>query len=223
MSILYTSLFGGSDSLKPAPKGPDRCICYTDDPCLRGEGWVMVHWPTKHPRHEARVIKLSSHLLFPEEKWVVWADASMEFKFGGWDRLMNDKGNHYVSCLEHPDRQNVYSEGLELLSMESQSDPKLVQRCLQHFRADGFVSLSLSTTGLLVRRLSQNVIEFNSLWRQHLDRYGIDDQLHFDYCVWKIGLKPHYLSGHYRDNPYMVYDHLDHRDRRTPRYTRRLS
>jgi hypothetical protein len=220
VSILYTALFGGSDSLKPAPKGPDRCICFADDPCLRGEGWEMVHWPTRHPRHEARVLKISSHLMFPEEKWVVWADASMQVL--DWDRLMLDKGNHYVSCIEHWDRNNVYSEAIELLSMESHVDPKSVKRFVAHIRSEGFVSHSLSTTGLLVRRLSQHVIDFNSLWRECLNKYGIDDQLHFDYCLWKVGVKVHYLQGKYTDNPYVKYDHFDHAARRNPPYKKRV-
>jgi hypothetical protein len=214
VNVLYTAIFGQSDALKPAPAGPDRCVCVTDDPTLTGLGWEIDRRPAStFPRWDARAVKLTPHRLFPDATIVVWADGSMQIR--DWPRLLADLGDAEVAALPHPDRTSIYDEGETVIRLRI-GDRGAVSRALASFRRDGFETARLSTTGLLVRRMTTRVREMNVFWLAHLTEYGINDQVHFDYCAWKAGVSRAWLAGHYRANPYMTYDRADHHRRRQP-------
>jgi alkaline ceramidase TOD1/glycosyltransferase MUCI70-like protein len=213
-TVLYTALFGGSDRLKPAPDGPGRCVCFTDDPTLSGPGWTMTRWTVASPRRAARALKTDAHRLFPAADLIVWADASMTIT--DWPRLLRDVGDAELACLPHPDRSTCYDEGQTVVRL-ALAAPTAIARALAGYRAAGFAPTRLSTTGLLVRRQTAAVAAFNDLWQAELDRYGTTrDQVHVDYCAWIVGIPVTYLTGQYRQNPYMVYDQQDHQHRRQP-------
>lgn len=214
MIVCYTAIFGGSDSLKSAPPA-DRCVCYTDDPNLERAGWEIVRQPAPKPRQAARVLKMTPHLLFPEAAASVWVDGSIEIV--DWSRLAADTAAAEIACLRHPDRSTCYDEGRMVIRLE-RANPSKVDEAMALYRAAGFAPTQLSTTGLFFRRHTPRVAAFNDLWREHLDRFGTNDQVHVDYCAWRAGAVVTYLAGHYRDNPYARYDREDHHRRRRPQF-----
>lgn len=47
---MYTSIFGGYDTLKPHPDIPGvDWVCFTDDPALRQDGWTVA---VDRPRYD---------------------------------------------------------------------------------------------------------------------------------------------------------------------------
>lgn len=217
MIVLYSALFGGSDTLKPAPAGPDRCVMFTDNAALAGHGWEFIVEPrSAFTRWQARQKKTTSHLLFPDAEIVVWADASMTIM--DWPRLIRDfTPGGDVACLPHPFRNNCYDEGAKCIELKI-GGVRNITKALDGMRADGFAPTVLSTTGLFLRRNTDAVRRMNEFWYDHLERFGINDQVHLDYCAWKAGASRVWLAGNYLDNPYMVYDRLDHRKHRKPQY-----
>ena len=218
MIVVYTAIFGGSDSLKRSPDGADRCVCYTDDEALTGNGWEIVQHKLADPsrgRSAARCLKVTPDWLFPDAAASVWVDGSIEIR--DLPRLIHDAAHARIACLPHPDRSCCYDEGREVIRLE-RAHPSKVGEALALYQREGFAPTRLSTTGLLYRRHAPRVAAFNAMWRDHLDRFGINDQVHVDYCAWKCGIEITDLRGHYRDNPYAVYDRADHHKRRKPQF-----
>lgn len=219
MIVLYSAIFGSSDSLKRAPRGPDTCIVFTDDQNLAGPGWSVLARETQaKPRRAARALKMIPHLMFPDADAWLWVDGSIEIK--DWPRLIRDIGDAEIACLPHPDRSDCYAEGETVMRLKIAYDVgrHQIKEALAKYRAEGFAPTKLSTTGLLYRKNTPKVIAFNELWREELNRYGTNDQVHVDYCAWKAGVEVHYLQGHYRANPYATYDKTDHHQRRKPQF-----
>lgn len=215
MIVLYTAIFGACDSLKPAPAGV-RAVCFTDDPALRGRGWEIVGRPTElRARRAARLLKMTPHELFPEATASVWVDGSIAIT--DWPALMRDTESAEIACFPHPDRSSCYDEGATVVRLKIAHRAK-VQAALELYRRDGFAPTALSTTGLLFRRHSPRMTAFNELWRDHLDRFGTNDQVHVDYVAWKNGVPVTHLPGHYRANAYARYDKDDHHRRRKPQF-----
>lgn len=217
--VVYTAIFGGSDSLKSAPPEADRAVCFTDDescdpPVQKGWEIVVAPRPDK-PRRAARILKMRPHELFPDARASIWSDGSVEIR--DLRRLLADVGDADIACLAHPDRSSCYDEGKTVVRLKIAHQRK-VAMALELYRRDGFAPSALSTTGLFYRRHSPRVAAFNELWREHLDRFGTNDQVHVDYCAWKAGATIAYLAGHYRENPYAVYDRADHHRRRRPQF-----
>ena len=218
MIVLYSAIFGGSDSLKRAPPA-DSCVCFTDDPKFAGPGWrVLSREKQDRPRHAARKLKMSPHLIFPDADAWLWVDGSIEIR--NWPLLLRDIGDADIACLPHPDRSTCYAEGETVIRLKIAADrgKDQIRDALAKYRADGFDPKSLSTTGLFYRRNTPAVVAFNELWHGELNAYGTNDQVHVDWCAWKAGVAIKHLRGHYRDNPYAVYDGVDHRRRRQPQF-----
>lgn len=216
MIVVYSAIFGGSDSLKHAPTGADRCVVFTDDATLAGPGWeVVVHPTPERPRRAARVLKMAPIGLFPDAEASIWLDGSIELR--DWNALMLDTAGADIACFAHPDRSTCYDEGATVVRLQI-AHPAKVNESLRTYRREGFAPTSLSTTGLFYRRHTPRVAGFNQLWRDQLNAYGTNDQVHVDYCAWKTGVTVTHLRGHYRDNPYAVYDKADHHRRRKPQF-----
>lgn len=216
MTVLYSCIFGGSDRLKRAPKGP-RCVVFTDDPKLKGEGWeVQFVGDVDKPRRAARVRKMTP--MFDEP--TIWVDGSIEIR--DWPALMTDIGDAEIACFAHPDRSTCYDEGETVIRLKIAHDAgkDQVRDALAKYWLEGFRPTMLSTTGLFYRKHTERVAAFNDLWRDELNRYGTNDQVHVDYCAWKTGIQIRYLRGHYRANPYALYDRVDHHRRRKPQFLR---
>lgn len=215
MIVAYTAIFGGSDSLKQAPPA-DRAICFTDVPPVDYRGWEIVRQNASGgARVAARLLKMTPHKLFPDAIASVWVDGSIEIR--NWQMLMWDSAVHDIACFAHPDRSNCYDEGRMCIRLE-RANPSSVADALELYTSERFNPTALSTTGLLYRKHTHGVQSFNDLWREHLDKYGINDQVHIDYCAWKTGVTISHLQGHYRDNPYAFYDRVDHHSRRKPQF-----
>lgn len=215
MIVAYTAIFGGSDSLKEAPPA-DRCVCFTDGDVAIKTGWEIVRRDVgDRGRRAARVLKMSPHELFPAASASVWVDGSIQID--DWDRLIRDAADADVACFSHPDRSTCYDEGETVIRLRIAHAVK-VRAALQVYRSEGFEPKTLSTTGLLYRRNTPRVNGFNDLWRDHLDAYGTNDQVHVDYCAWKSGVSITHLTGHYRANPYATYHKDDHHRRRKAQF-----
>lgn len=219
MVIVYTTIFGGSDSLKPAPAGADRCVCFVDDPEVYADalGWELVRHPLavlRSPRREAWHLRCVPQTLFREYSTVVWIDAS--FTLTDPPRLLRDAEGHALSGLRHHTRSTCYEEGTAVV-LNGQSKPADVSAQLNAYRREGFHPSSLTISCVLLRSNAEKVKAFNELWDAEIQKHpGDNTQLSLDYCAWKGGLTVHHLEGVRKDNPYAVHDHSDHKRRRKP-------
>lgn len=219
MTIVYTTIFGGSDSLKPAPKGADRCVCFVDNPSLYSESlgwqlWVPRDRTMADARREAWHLRCISHNLFDVYDRVVWVDAS--FHLTDLARLLKDAGNAPIAALRHHKRRTCYEEAREIVKV-GQARAADVQAQMLAYQTAGFRPDHLSISCVIVRDRSADVQRFNETWDAQIRKHpGDNTQLSLDYSAWKNGLSIKALKGTRHQNPYAVHDHADHKQRRRP-------
>jgi hypothetical protein len=216
MTVVYTALLGGSDTLKPAPIGlADRCVCFTDAPAQDPKNWMLVPWSViEDPRRDAWRLRCRPDLLFPTADRVLWLDASFEMLDVA--ALFRDAGDAELAGLHHHERSSCYAEGEELIAI-GQSDEWPVRNQLTIYDELGFVPSGLTTAGILLRRRTPRVLAFNRLWEAEIARHpGDNTQLSLDYAAWIVGLPIVHLQGTYPDNPYVFYNGEDHHAHRRP-------
>ncbi len=213
--IVFTAILGGCDSLKPAPKGADRCVCFTDDENQDPKGWDLEYWaPSDNPRREAWRLRCLPHMRFFGHDVSVWVDAS--FTVTDLPRLLKDSAGHELSAMKHHARSSVYEEGAEIIRV-GQADATAVNQQLKTYSRAGFQQSALSISCVLVRTNTPFVTQFNERWDAEIRQYpGDNTQLSLDYAAWISGLSVHHLQGVRKDNPYAVHDHADHKKRRKP-------
>ncbi len=221
MVIVYTAILGGSDSLKPAPKGADRCVCFVDyDDAMMADwegqlGWEFAIAKWSNPRRTAWKLRCVPHaVLSGAYDTVVWVDAS--FTVTDLPRLLRDSAGHNLSGLRHHKRHSCYEEGEEVVK-NGQSALFDVWSQMSGYEHAGFKPSYLSISCILVRQNNPRVTAFNELWDREIRKHpGDNTQLSLDYCAWKTGIGVHHLQGVRKDNPYAVHDHADHKRRRKP-------
>lgn len=215
MIVLYTALLGGSDRLKPAPAGVvDRCVCYTDDLTIDPQGWELVGYQALiDARREAWRVRCHPEDLFHADT-VIWLDASLEIL--DLPRLVADAAPFDLAGLRHPERSSPYDEATELLAI-GQGDAESLKAQVAAYRAEGFPGSMLTTSGILIRRMTPAVLQFNAFWSEQIERYrGDNTQVSLDYAAWRAGVPMAHLAGTYIDTPYIKYDHEEHHRRRRP-------
>lgn len=218
MTIVFTTILGGSDSLKPAPAGADRCVCFVDDVSAYpdAKGWQLVQTALEgDPRRQAWRMRCVPHLLFKESyDRVVWIDAS--FTLTHLSRLLRDAGDAPIAGLRHHARTSAYVEAQTLVKI-GQARESEVRTQMDAYRRVGFRSPHLSISCILVRDRSKTACQFNETWANEIDTYfGDNTQLSLDYSAWVNGTEIRALTGTRHDNLYSVHDHSDHKRRRRP-------
>jgi hypothetical protein len=219
-TVLYTAILGGCDSVKVAPAGPDQCVLFTDDKSLADprevelHGWeVRVSPPSKHPRMTSRQLRCSPHLLFPSADVVVWLDASCTMV--NFAALVAAAGSTELAALAHPDRSSCADESMKCVQLGYRSMATHTQQ-MREMQAAGYPFDRLTAGHLTWRRNTEKVRQFNRLWLNQIQRYGVRDQCSLDFSAWSAGLDVVHVAGSYRRNPYFQYHLTDHHRRRKP-------
>lgn len=216
-TIVYTAILGGSDSLKPAPVGAHRCVCFVDEPAIYPDamGWELVRTAiVGDPRRQAWGLRAKPHNLFFDYDRVVWIDAS--FTLTNLPRLLNDAGPAPIAALRHHARATCYQEADQIAKV-GQARRSDLQQQMEAYRREGFKPSHLSISCIVVRDRSQTAERFSDTWAKETDTWlGDNTQLSLDYSAWKHGTEIRALQGIRHDNPYSSHDHLDHKQRRRP-------
>lgn len=217
MTVVFTTIFGGSDSLKPAPTGADHCVCFTDaigEHDTTQQGWTLFGQAVGEPRRDAWRMRCKSIELFPQADRTVWIDAS--FTLTDLPRLLRDAGTAPIAALRHHRRASITQEAKELVAV-GQARQRDIDRQLDDYAEVGFAASHLSISCVIVRDRSEPVRRFNETWAAQIETHlGDNTQLSLDYSAWANGLTIAPLRGTRHQNPYSTHDHADHKKRRKP-------
>lgn len=215
--IVYTAILGASDSLKPAPTGADRCVCFVDraENYADAKGWDLIeHTYAGDRRREAWRLRCLPHELFAAYDRVVWIDAS--FTLTNLPRLLKDAGAAPIAAIRHH-RRTSYMQELNALVLVKQATHAQAEQQINAYDEAGFRPAHLSISCVIVRDRSDETQRFNETWEAQIRRYpGDNTQVSIDYSAWVNGLTIKALSGDRHVNPYATHDTRDHRRRRQP-------
>lgn len=179
--LVYTSIYGGYDPLRPHPHHPnvEAWVCFTDDPDLRCEGWeTVVEAPRyEHPRLSAKWRKCHP----PAAERSVWIDGSMhvhnpEF-FTTLDGLIGDGAD--MAFFPHPDRDNIRDEATASLAIAFEKYGGLdVQGQVDRYEARKPIKpLGLWASTTFIRQHTLAVLEMGAAWMAHCELLTYQDQL----------------------------------------------
>ncbi len=217
MVIVYTAILGSSDSLKPAPKGADRCVCFVDNPSQYPDpmGWELVaHAYAGDPRRQAWRLRCVAHELFSGYDRVIWIDAS--FTLTDLPRLLADAGEANVAALRHHARSSAYEEAETLVHVGS-ARREDIDKQVSAYRKAHFQPQHLSISCIVVRDASESSRRFSESWLEQIRAFpGDNTQVSIDFAAWANCVEVQALRGTRHSNPYSVHDHQDHKKRRKP-------
>jgi len=170
---VYTANFADYDVVHEPRCVDHPYFCFTDaqSHCPERSLWkpVLVEPTQKTPRLESRWHKLHSHRLFPHAEWTLYFDASLQvhrcpLDFLGWCRSATGKPDCDLYLFEHPDRDCLYDEAK--ICMEWGKDTREhIEPHVAKYRAMAFPEhMGLWFAGVLLRRNTASVKQFNEMW-----------------------------------------------------------
>jgi hypothetical protein len=188
--MVYTAIFGNYDDVK---KQPVEVKVVNEE-----SGWYPKDL---HPRLQAKYFKCNSHLL--ETEYSIWVDGSATIHDPQFiQRCLDYLGKSDLMCFVHPEgRRCIYQEAEYCKNMPKYKDVD-IQGQVDAYRQQGYPELNgLWACGLVVRRHTPKVEEFNKLWWEHNLKYTYQDQLSFPVVLRETGVnfKTLWLNQHDND------------------------
>lgn len=215
MIAVFTALIGSAESApRPGPASPGvRYICYTDRTAPGWECRPPVAGLSHDPRKAARWAKTHVHEIDVDVS--IWIDASFDLVVPPAE-IIACAGGAEIAAFGHPDRDCVRDEAREIIRC-GMAPFDLVEHQVEAYRIAGFptdTAIGLTTTGLMVRRHTEDVALFNALWWHEIAFHTARDQLSVDYAAWRAGVTIARLPGNYRENRFARYNRQRHRQGR---------
>lgn len=197
MSVIYTAIFGGHDSLKEL-KTKQGCptFCFSER-MYATSSWrvVTVKRRFRNPRRDARWIKTHPHIFFPQEDISIWSDASLEITSPLAEMAYDLLGDADICLYKHDKRDCLYEES-EACALFNKDDQNIIKDQIFQYAQEGMPkNFGLCATGLIIRRSNDVIRKFNELWWGQIRKGSCRDQLSFDYCRWKTNIKVSYIDG----------------------------
>jgi hypothetical protein len=183
--IIYTAITNNYDDLIELQG--HRGICFTDNPDLSSKSWEVRYIPNLDHKEP----KILNHKFFPDQA-TLWIDGNVKLKkLPPISHLATFKAVDYDCAYIEAERCKSGKDTAENLDNQTKV-----------MRQDGYPENNgLSTCSVIVRDGKMNK-ELENLWWEQLKRTR-RDQVSFNYCLWKLGIKQEYLKGSIYQNQYV--------------------
>ena len=212
--LVYTSITNNHDNLKLQPTFPEDAEieykAYLDVPTM-GKIILPYNWAIHsavelfiEDKRNCQMPKILSHLYADSSyDYTIWIDGSVILKTSITslihDNLTDDVD---IALLKHSERNCAYKESWDCKHFNLDNH-KLIDAQMDFYKSVGYPEFyGLSETPLIIRRNTNSVIQFNTLWWSILCRYSKRDQLSFDFVRWVQNTPVNYIKGNIHDNEY---------------------
>ena len=201
--VVYTAVLNDHDDLRGtlnmnahgAGHFNDRFVRYVrfvDCPMRRPnfQGWEnIVLPPSDHPRRAAKEMKILPHRFFPDADFSLWMDGSFSLNYAPAWLIEQGLQDADIALYPHPYRfETIYDEAQAVIDC-GLDDPAIVRAQVQRYRELGFPKTGpLYFGGVILRRHSPAMTEFNEAWWHEIQTGSIRDQLSLPVLLWQ---RPH--------------------------------
>lgn len=177
--ILYTAITNNYDQLHEFDT-PFRKICFTDQ-LITSKTWEIK---VIDPQPKIfRQIKIMPNLFLPEHEKSVWIDGHLQPQ----DLSLFERSGFWL--MKHPVRNCIYQEAQECIALRK-DNPQTINAQMMRYQTEGYpVNNGLNATGVLIRDNNVANNAFNWMWWNEVKYGSVRDQLSFNYCAWRTGLK----------------------------------
>lgn len=198
MITVLTSITGGKDKLveQQNTQGADfiAFIDYLSD----SKTWKELYSfrKLKSDRRNSRIPKIIPHK-FTDSEYSIWIDGNMSLLKPAQELIDKYLNGFDIAVFKHPTRNCLYQEAIEC-AKRGYDDPEVIIEQVKSYEDEGFPKeYGLSENGMILRRHTKKVEEFNNAWLSEYLRFSTRDQLSFMYCADKVGIPVNLINEPY--------------------------
>lgn len=185
---VLTSITGNKDPLQEKQAvGNAQWLAYTN---LESKTWETRTPPFlfKDDRRNSRAPKILSHL-YSDTEYSIWIDGNMSLLKPPEKIIKRYLGDHDLAVFQHPKRDCIYDEAMRC-AKANLDEPETIIEQVSRYEKTGYAKhKGLCECGVLIRRHTKKVIEFNNYWWSEYTRGSVRDQISFMYSVERVGLR----------------------------------
>ena len=209
---VYTCITGNYDDLnelKNIEKGIDY-YCFTNNEKLKSDTWNVIYVEDKDLSNVklARKIKILGHPSINEKYDIlVWMDGAVTFKKNISEFVKEYlKDGYSFAAFKHNSRDNIYDECNACLIARKEKQDN-VKKLLQFYKKEKYPDNNglIESTVYIKRPKDKKVIETMNLWFDMILNYTHRDQLSFNYCIYKTGLKVNWINKNVFSNEWFKW------------------
>ena len=212
---VYTCITGDYDNLKEIKKeeGIDY-YCFTNNKKITSNSWNVIYIENEEDLSNvklARKIKILGHPLINHQYDILlWMDGAVVFKKKIKDFIayyMKDE-DEFVA-FQHGERNSIKEEAESCIRFKKETKEN-IEKLLKFYQKEKYKDKNglIESTVFMKRTNSKKVMETMSLWFSMIKNYSKRDQLSFNYCIDKTGLKVKWIKEKVFDNDW--FDWISH-------------
>lgn len=198
---VYTANVGGFDKLEDCAEDlTANYVAYTDQ---QSDTWDCrkPYDKFKDDRRNSRIQKIMPHL-FIDTEYSIYLDGNIRLKVPAQklvDEYLKDKD---IAVIRHIGRDCVYEEATACMALKKGKPEELAEQVKEYAKRGWKEHAGLAECGVIVRRHTQDVEQWNEKWWAHYCRYSERDQISFPVCF--PFEEVHLIEQSYWRHPYLT-------------------
>lgn len=202
---VYTFITKGYDTLRiydPEFLKEADFFIFTDafDSQLINVGFykpLKIKFKGQNDRFVSRYYKINAHLFFGKYDYIIYLDGTTSMNISPTQLIEKYLSDADLAAFRYPDEDCTYIHA-EKCKIALRHNDKLVDRHMEFYHSEAFPEhFGFSEVRVVLRKNTLQIKEFNKLWWNTFEKYLTCDQLCFDYCVWKMGIKRNSIPFYY--------------------------
>jgi hypothetical protein len=192
---VVTSITGGKDTLRnDQERGNAKYVAFMDVP-QRTDLWEIrpAYDKFKDPRRNSRIHKILIHK-FVESKYTIWIDGNIKMINPPEEIIETYMKGYDMAIFKHPNRDCIYDEALICAKLKL-DDPELIIEQAKWYEDHEYAKhKGLCEGGVIIRKNTQKVRDFNEAWWADYCRFSRRDQLSLFPALDKVGINVNYID-----------------------------
>jgi len=203
---VYTANFGEHEIFAPVVTDKRVDYIYFTDNSFRYDVWQIQNVARKFDdaRLESRYYFDNSTLVLPDYDITVMHGANAQLLVSPLELIDKFLPDEYdIAAFEHPHRHCLYDEA-QACKVFGKDKAGVIDTQIKRYSEELFPrNFGLHACGLIIRRNTQQIKDFERWWWYEVKNGSYRDQLSFDYVRWKTGIKVAIIPGDIFANPYL--------------------
>lgn len=157
------------------------------------------------PRRNARYHKAKPEF---DSLFSIWIDGTVTLVKSPQWLIDNELGDCDMAVFRHMERDCLYDEAKECIKL-NKDKREVIEKQVARYQQEKYpAGNGLASTRMVIRRNTPAVRRFNKLWLEEIIHYSLRDQISFNYCVWKAGVRFRYFEGDSLDGRLISSEYL---------------
>lgn len=150
----------------------------------------------KDPRRNSRIQKILAHKYIDTE-YSIYIDGNIRLLVEPEVIIEKYLKDCDIAVSKHPVRDCLYDEALVCAKREL-DDPEIIIKQVKEYEDNGYGKhKGLAECGIIIRRHTKKVEEFNNAWWSEFCVHSKRDQISFMYAVDKVGIPVNFIEDYF--------------------------